>query len=926
MHNLRNVDLDIPRDRLVVITGLSGSGKSSLAFDTLYAEGQRRYVESLSAYARQFLGQVDKPDVDRIDGLSPAIAIDQKTTSQNPRSTVGTITEIHDHLRLLYARIGTAHCPRCAVPLAEGGIDNAVDEIVSRYTGRALVLAPVVDGKKGVHQEVLDAALAAGYTRARLDGDIVELPHTSTLAKQRRHTVEIVVDRIVIGSERSATRRIAASIETAVAYTGGAAVVEAADGSWRHLVATRNSCPQCAAAYPDLEPRTFSFNSPFGACTACDGLGTIMEGDEARFVPDPTLPVAEAISCFAGSSWSAGYQRAALGAMLRSEGVPKRTTWATMDADTRALVLYGSDLTYPSGKWQLRYAGVLPWLAQRRHEAEQDPTRTQAGQWVAQWMSERPCGTCSGRRLNPLALAVTVAGRNISDVEHLPLDAFAEWVSGITLDARRARIADRLLREIAARAGFLLEVGLSYLSLDRTARTLSGGEAQRIRLASQVGSGLVGVMYVLDEPSIGLHPRDNQRLLTTLERLRDLGNTVIVVEHDEETIRAADWVVDVGPGAGSGGGTIVASGPAAVVAACDASITGAYLTGRRHIAVPATRRTSTRSITVRGAAENNLRGIDVAIPLGCLVAVTGVSGSGKSTLINETLRPALLNALHGSRHTTGQHLRIEGIDAIDKVIDIDQSPIGRTPRSNPATYTGVFDKIRALYAATEEARVRGWTPGRFSFNVAGGRCEACNGDGELRIEMHFLPDVYVPCEECNGTRFRADTLEVVFKQRNIAEVLQMSVDEARTHFAAQPSIARTLDVLHDVGLGYVRLGQSATQLSGGEAQRIKLAEQLQRRSTGRTLYLLDEPTTGLHFEDVHKLVEVLDRLVDSGNTVLVVEHNLDVVKRADWVIDLGPEGGSGGGSIVATGTPEQVAAVPGSHTGTHLQHLLGASP
>lgn len=918
VHNLKNISVDVPRDKLVVITGLSGSGKSSLAFDTLYAEGQRRYVESLSAYARQFLGQVDKPDVDRIDGLSPAIAIDQKTTSQNPRSTVGTITEIHDHLRLLYARVGTPHCPDCLVPLTSGGVDSAVEEIAVARTGRALVLAPVVSGKKGTHGEVLTKIMSEGYTRARIDGVLVELPTEITLEKNRKHDIEIVVDRVLLRDSESTRRRLRESLEAAVGRSGGIAVIEAADGSWSRFVATRHVCGECGAGFPELEPRTFSFNSPFGACGQCDGIGFVMEGDERLFVRDHDERIVEAIACFSGASWSAGYQRQALSAMLQGEGIGRRTKWRDMDVRTRELVLFGSEKTYPHGQWKLRYSGVLPWLAQRRKDAETDAGRS----GVEQWMSEAACRSCKGRRLSPYALSVTVEQHSISEVESMSIDAFAEWLDSIQLDARRAQIAGRLIKEIRARAGFLLEVGLSYLSLDRAAKTLSGGEAQRIRLASQVGSGLVGVLYVLDEPSIGLHPRDNHRLLGSLERLRDLGNTVVVVEHDEETIRAADWVIDVGPDAGAGGGAIVAVGSVDDICAEPTSHTGAYISGRKRIEVPATRRNRTGTLTVRGAAANNLRGIDVEIPLGCLVAVTGVSGSGKSTLVGEILRPALLNHVHGTNLIVGAHTDILGADLIDKIIDIDQAPIGRTPRSNPATYTGVFDKIRALYSATPDARARGWKPGRFSFNIPGGRCESCAGDGVLRIEMHFLPDVYVPCEACEGSRYRADTLEILFKAKSIADVLDMSVSDALSHFGAQPPILRTVQVLDDVGLSYVRLGQSATQLSGGEAQRIKLAEQLQRRSTGQTLYLLDEPTTGLHFEDVAKLVAVLDRLVEAGNTVLVIEHNLDVVKRADWVIDLGPEGGKGGGQLVAEGTPEEIAATQGSWTGAHLRPLL----
>jgi excinuclease ABC subunit A len=914
VHNLKNVDVDIPRNQLVVITGLSGSGKSSLAFDTLYAEGQRRYVESLSAYARQFLGQVEKPDVDRIDGLSPAIAIDQKTTSQNPRSTVGTITEIHDHLRLLYARIGKAHCPECKVPLSGGGIDRAVADILSEHTGRAVVYAPYAKGRKGTFAEELKAIGRKGFVRVRVDGVQYEVGEVPALEKNKKHDIEIVIDRVALKNEKAGEKRLKESVEVALRESD-AAIVEAHDGSWRRFVAEKNSCPGCGESYPELEPRSFSFNSPFGACTECDGIGSLLEGDETLFVPDVDARIGEAIACFNGGSWSAGYQRQALAAMLSGEKIPKTTTWRTMDSRARELVLNGSEKTYPLGRWNMRYSGVLPWLAAKREDAE----------WYGQWMSEKPCNGCGGRRLSPYSLSVDVGGRSIAEVESLSIEEFCSWLGGVDLSEREQTIAGRLIKEITARSGFLLEVGLSYLTLDRAAKTLSGGEAQRIRLASQVGSGLVGVLYVLDEPSIGLHPRDNKRLLATLERLRDAGNTVVVVEHDEETIDAADWIVDVGPRAGSGGGEIVAVGNRAAIEKAKNSLTGDYLAGRRSISTPTERRVGSGTLLVKNAQENNLKGIDVELPLGVLVAITGVSGSGKSTLVGDILRPALLRKIAGQNLVVGKHGGIIGVEQIDKVIDIDQSPIGRTPRSNPATYTGVFDKIRGLYSEVAESRARGWKQGRFSFNIEGGRCEECKGDGEIKIEMHFLPDVYIPCEACSGTRYRADTLEILFKNKNIAEVLNMSVDEAKQHFSAQPSIARTLETLADVGLGYVKLGQSATQLSGGEAQRIKLAEQLQRRSTGRTLYLLDEPTTGLHFEDVNKLVHVLDRLVDAGNTVVVIEHNLDVVKRADWVIDLGPEGGSGGGCIVAEGTPEQVAQVASSWTGKHLQATLGVT-
>jgi len=954
-HNLQDVSLELPRDELIVFTGLSGSGKSSLAFDTIYAEGQRRYVESLSSYARQFLGQMDKPDVDFIEGLSPAISIDQKTASRNPRSTVGTVTEIYDYLRLLYARIGRPHCPVCGRPVARQTPQQIVDRILDLPEGtRFSVLAPVVRGRKGEYAALLDDLAGQGFARARVDGTTVELADRGSLhlARYEQHTIEVVVDRLV---RRDGIRqRLTESMETALKLTDGVAeiaVVQSVgaasgsgglgaqgdregDGDGDELIAFSEhlACTHCGLSFGELAPRNFSFNSPYGACPVCDGLGTQFEVDADLVVPDPAKTLAEG----ALAPWVGGRSRwfdRMVEAVAETYGFTMDTPWEKLRKADRKVLLHGSGtkqvtLTYRNrfGRqraYTSRFEGIVPWLTRRHSESDSETMR----EWAEGFMRQVPCSACGGARLKPESLAVTVGGRNLYELCSLAIAGVSAALDDIDLSEREHLIADRVLREVRARLQFLLDVGLDYLSLSRGTATLSGGEAQRIRLASQIGSGLVGVLYVLDEPSIGLHQRDNKRLLGTLVRLRDLGNTVIVVEHDEETIRAADHVVDIGPGAGEHGGRIVYSGQVDGLVSCAESLTGAYLAGRRRIAVPETRRRgSGQQLVVRGAREHNLRGVDVAFPLGCLVAVTGVSGSGKSTLVNDILLQSLLATVHRARTTPGRHGGIDGVEHVDKVVAIDQSPIGRTPRSNPATYTGMFDHVRKLFSQTPEAKVRGYLPGRFSFNVKGGRCEACAGDGTLKIEMHFLPDVYVPCEVCGGARYNRETLEVTFKGKTIADVLGLSCEEALQFFANQPPIARHLQTLVDVGLGYVRLGQPATTLSGGEAQRVKLASELSRRPTGHTLYVLDEPTTGLHFEDVRKLLEVLGRLVDQGNTVLVIEHNLDVVKSADWIVDLGPEGGDRGGMVVAEGTPEQVAAVAASHTGMVLAGAMGHLP
>jgi excinuclease ABC subunit A len=936
-HNLRNVSVELPRDRLIVFTGLSGSGKSSLAFDTIYAEGQRRYVESLSAYARQFLGQMDKPDVDFIEGLSPAISIDQKSASRNPRSTVGTITEIYDYLRLLYARIGVPHCPNDGTVVQRQTPQQIVDRILELPDGtRFQVLAPVVRGRKGEYEGLLEELASQGFARARIDGEVHELSDPPKLARYEQHTIEVVVDRLV--KRAGIERRLTDSLETALKLAEGVAEVQlvprdvdAESGESHEEVLTFSqhlACPTCGLSFDELAPRNFSFNSPYGACPNCAGLGTKFEVDPELVVPDPDLSVDEgAIQPWSGARGE--YFSRVLAAVAEGYAFKTTTPWKRLKKSDQKVLLYGSGTSQVHVQYRNRYGrtrsyhthyeGVVPYLQRRHSEAESDHMR----ETIEGYMREVPCPVCGGARLKPESLAVTVDGRNIFDLCNLSIRDSTAAMQKLELSERDHLIADRVLREIRARMQFLLDVGLDYLTLNRSAGTLAGGEAQRIRLASQIGSGLVGVLYVLDEPSIGLHQRDNRKLIDTLIRLRDLGNTVIVVEHDEETIRIADHVVDIGPGAGEHGGEIVVSGPVKALLASKRSLTGQYLTGKRKIPVPAMRREPREGwLVVRGAREHNLRNIDVEFPLGCMVAITGVSGSGKSTLVNDILMRALMQKIYRSKEVPGRHKRIEGVELVDKVIGIDQSPIGRTPRSNPATYTGVFDHIRKLFSQTTEAKVRGYQPGRFSFNVNGGRCEACSGDGNIKIEMHFLPDVYVPCEVCKGARYNRDTLDIEFKGKNIAEVLDLPCEEALEFFANQPVISRHMQTLVDVGLGYVRLGQPAPTLSGGEAQRIKLASELSKRSTGHTIYILDEPTTGLHFEDIRKLLNVLSRLVDQGNTVLVIEHNLDVIKTADWVIDLGPEGGDGGGTVLVEGTPEKVAKTPESYTGQYLARLL----
>ena len=928
-NNLKNIDVTIPRDKLVVLTGLSGSGKSSLAFDTIYAEGQRRYVESLSSYARMFLGQMEKPDVDYIDGLSPAISIDQKTTSKNPRSTVGTVTEIYDYLRLLWARVGTPHCPKCGKEIRQQTIDQIIDQVLSLPEGtRIQVMAPVIRGKKGEHAKIFEDAKRSGYVRARVDGNLYELDEEIKLEKNKKHTIEIVVDRLIIRPDIQ--QRLTDSVETASGLTGGLVVVNLLREE-RDLTFSQNyACEDCGISIEELTPRMFSFNNPFGACPTCTGLGSQLKVDPELIVPDKSLSILE--GAIQASGWNNirgdGISRMYFDALAKKYHFSLTDPWETLPEDVRSIILYGTggeklELHYdqPRGKGVLYqpFEGICNNVERRYKETQSDASKRE----LEELMAECPCPTCKGKRLKKESLAVTVGDKDIDALTRMSVVDELQWVDRLELTHQQHLIADRILKEIKSRLGFLQSVGLGYLTLSRSAGTLSGGESQRIRLATQIGSSLMGVLYILDEPSIGLHQRDNDKLLATLQNLRDLGNTLLVVEHDEDTMRAADYIVDIGPGAGVHGGEVVACGTAEEVMNTPGSITGDYLSGRRKIPVPAERRKgSGKFLTVRGAAENNLRHVDVSIPLGTFTCVTGVSGSGKSSLVNEILYKKLGADLNRVKVRAGRHDAIEGEEYLDKVIDIDQSPIGRTPRSNPATYTGLFNDIRDLFASTPDAKARGYGPGRFSFNVRGGRCEACSGDGLIKIEMHFLPDIYVPCEVCKGKRYNRETLEVKYKGKNIYEVLDMTVDEALPFFENLPRIYNKLQTLYDVGLSYVKLGQPSTELSGGEAQRVKLATELAKRATGRTIYILDEPTTGLHTYDVHKLIEVLQRLVDAGNSVVVIEHNLDVIKTADYVIDLGPEGGDGGGTIVCTGTPEEVARCEASYTGQYLKTVL----
>ncbi len=928
-HNLKDVSVDIPRNRLVVLTGLSGSGKSSLAFDTIYAEGQRRYMESLSSYARQFLGQMEKPDVESIEGLSPAISIDQKSTNRNPRSTVGTVTEIYDYFRLLYARIGIPHCPNCGREIAKQTVDQMVDRIRKLPEGtKILVLAPVVRGKKGRHEKVLERARRAGYVRVRVDGNQYDLSEEISLDKNVKHSIEIIVDRLVV--RESMDRRLSDSLENALKLAEGLAQVQVVDGEL--LQFSQNfACPDCGISIPEIEPRSFSFNNPFGACPECAGIGYKMEFDKDLIIPDKTRSINQGAiavigwqSCMKEGSWS----NALLQGLSEKYHFSLDTPWKDLPGEVTDVLLYGSpeefDILYKSQtsvaktRYRITFEGLLENTNRRYRETGGERTR----QEYEQFMRISPCKSCGGKRLRKESLAVTVGGKNIYDVTCLSIRKLLDFLNGLSLSEQQQFIGEQILKEIRNRVTFLVNVGLEYLTLARATATLSGGEAQRIRLATQIGSGLVGVCYILDEPSIGLHQRDNDKLLDTLKSLRDLQNTVIVVEHDEDTMRAADYIVDVGPGAGSHGGEIVATGTAEEIMANPNSVTGAYLSGRKFIPVPEKRRTPSGWLTVHGAAMNNLKHIDVKFPLGVLCLVTGVSGSGKSSLVNEILYKQLAHDLNRARTAAGPNDGIEGTEQLDKVINIDQSPIGRTPRSNPATYTGVFDLIRDLFAGTPDAKARGYTKGRFSFNVKGGRCEACGGDGIIKIEMHFLPDVYVPCEVCHGHRYNRETLEVKYKGKSIFDVLDMTVEEAVHFFENVPAIRDRIQTLYDVGLGYVKLGQPSTELSGGEAQRIKLAAELSRRSTGKTIYILDEPTTGLHFEDVNKLIQILQKLVDAGNSVVVIEHNLDVIKTADYIIDMGPEGGDGGGTVVAAGTPEEIAQNHASYTGYYVNRML----
>ena len=945
-HNLKDIDLTIPRDQLVVFTGLSGSGKSSLAFDTMYAEGQRRYVESLSSYARMFLGQMNKPDLDSIDGLSPAVSIDQKTTSKNPRSTVGTTTEIYDYLRLLFARVGVPHCPECGRPVKKQTTDQVTDEILALAPdAKAIVMAPVVAGRKGEFTKLFADLQKEGFSRVRVDGEIVKLDgEPLTLNKKIKHFIDVVVDRVQL--KESATSRIAEAVELACKLADGRVLVQVLDadgkptgeaggqssgatgglGAGEHLFSLALACPEHGHSMDELQPRDFSFNAPYGACPDCLGIGSRDEVDPTLVVPDPSLSLSEgAVAPFK----TGNYYPQVLRAVAQHMGVSPDTPWEDMPAKVQKALLHGLgkekvrvDYVTVDGRetyWYIEWEGALAAVMRRYQEAQSDAQREK----LAGYFATVPCQTCGGRRLKPEILAVTVGERSIHDVTEMSAADSLAFFEGLSFEGQNEQIAGPIVKEIKARLEFLVDVGLDYLTLERATATLSGGEAQRIRLATQIGAGLMGVLYILDEPSIGLHQRDNERLIATLERLRDLGNTVVVVEHDEDTIRAADFVVDMGPGAGEQGGYVVAAGTPEEIMQAEGSLTADYLSGRRTIEVPKARRRPRRgSLKMTGATENNLRNVTLEVPLGTLTVVTGVSGSGKSSLVTDTLAPALANRLNHAHRRTGAYRKITGLDKLDKVINIDQSPIGRTPRSNPATYIGLWDDIRALFASTQEAKARGYSPGRFSFNVSGGRCEACKGDGQIKIEMHFLPDVYVPCEVCGGHRYNRETLQVTYRGKNIAQVLDMTVEEALAFFENIPGIKRKLQTLHDVGLGYIRLGQPATTLSGGEAQRVKLASELQKRQTGKTFYILDEPTTGLHFEDVRQLLIVLQRLVDAGNTVLVIEHNLDVVKCADHIVDLGPDGGERGGTIVAQGTPEEVAQVPDSHTGAFLKRML----
>ena len=927
-HNLKNIDLEIPRDKLIVFTGLSGSGKSSLAFDTIYAEGQRRYVESLSSYARQFLGQVDKPDVDYIDGLSPAIAIDQKTTSKNPRSTVGTVTEIYDYLRLLYARIGIPHCPVCGREIRQQTVDQIVDQVLSLPEGtKIIILSPVVRARKGEHQKELDSARRGGFVRVRVDGILYDLSEDISMEKNLKHTVEVVVDRLVVHPDIRS--RLADSVETASSLSEGLTVVNVVGGE-DHLFSQNYACPEHGVSVEELTPRMFSFNSPFGACPKCDGLGVFMKIDPDRILPNRELSINQ--GGLKASGWAMDGNTIAamyLNALAVHYHFSLDTPIKNLSPEIVEILLYGTkgekiavereSGTFGRSTYETPFEGIITNLERRFHETQSSWVRDE----IQNYMSAIPCDACGGQRLSPVSLSVTVGGKNIADFCDMPISDSLEFLEHLQLTERENAIAKLILREIRSRLGFLKNVGLEYLTLSRQAGTLSGGESQRIRLATQIGSSLTGVLYILDEPSIGLHQRDNSKLLDTLKHLRDLGNTVIVVEHDEETMRAADYIVDIGPGAGIHGGEVVFSGTPEAIERCKESITGQYLSGKKRVEIPKKRRPGNgKKLKIIGAAQNNLKNIDVEIPLGKFVCVTGVSGSGKSSLINEVLYNYLVSELNGAREKPGKFQKITGVSALDKVIAIDQSPIGRTPRSNPATYTGVFNDIRELFASTPDAKIHGFNSGRFSFNVKGGRCEACEGDGIIKIEMNFLPDVYVPCEVCKGKRYNRETLEVKYKGKSIYDVLEMTVEEGVEFFGSYPKIARKLQTLLDVGLGYIKIGQPATTLSGGEAQRVKLAAELGRRATGRTIYILDEPTTGLHIADVHMLICVLQKLVDGGNTVVVIEHNLDLIKTADWVIDLGPEGGNAGGQIIASGTPEQVAKNPNSYTGQYLKKML----